>query len=163
MERLEKALLDTFERLRGIVERCETLCDTMRVYCDQARADANRARVERKFTVDSITSALEIANDLGLQSGTLKARIKAMGEKETLRAGLDNWFWRPEPDTVLEFQLKKRLSYLYASQYNFDQAWDLLVEYIAGWTGAASVDEELLRKVFISSRYNQKRSTPQGL
>ena len=139
-------------RLDQILDRMENRVETMSAYCDQMRLDAKNARIQHKLTVEFILSALEVASDLQNHDAGLTSRIRALGKKAELRAGLDTWFWRPETNGM-EFRnmLRKRAAYLKASGYSIDQAWDLLVEFISGWSGQ-DLDEELLKEV-VAEKY----------
>lgn len=134
-------LTDTIERLSGIA-------DTIAAFSAQCQADAANARIERKFLMDFMLVVLELANDLQNHDASLVARLKSLGKKTELRASVDYWFWRPEIAQGMTFrnQLRKRARYLKATGYTIDQAWDLLCDYIAGWT-IEEIDEPLLKSV----------------
>ena len=88
------------------------------------------------------------------ESETLKARFRALGERERIRASVDAWFWRPEHAHGMTHknQLRKRAAYLKATNYTFDQAWDLLCDFVAGWS-REEIDKHLLAAV-LSEHYS---------
>ena len=135
--------------------RLEELVDRISAFSDQCRLDAANARNERKFLMDFMAGALDVANDLHNHDAALVARLKALGRKTELRASVDAWFWRPEISQGMTFrnQLRKRAGYLRATGYTIDQAWDLLVDFVAGWT-LEPLDEPLLKSVLAEAYKN---------
>ena len=129
--------------------RIEELVDRLSAFSDQCRLDAANARNERKFLMDFMLQALELANNLHNHDAALVARLKALGRKTELRASVDAWFWRPEISQGMTFrnQLRKRAGYLKVTQYKLDDAWDLLCDFVCGRT-IEELDEDLLKAVF---------------
>ena len=118
-------------------------------------ADLAQIRGERKQMLEIMLNVEQITCDFANKYDKLR-RDKAISkiiERETLRQGIDNWFWRPEPAMEFRNQLRKRAGYLKANQYTLDQAWVLLCDFVAGWT-IEDIDEELLKTV-LAERYRK--------
>ncbi len=58
---LERSLIATFDRLRGIADHIEDRIDTMRVYCNQMRVDAANARIHPDH-IEHVTRILETSD-----------------------------------------------------------------------------------------------------
>jgi hypothetical protein len=131
-----------------IDERIEVLVDRLRVYCAQAHLEAERARADRKFMVDFMLGVHDLLVEFARTSDWMKFKrdIQILKNREGARASVDNWFWRPEKELDLREQLMRRAAYLKAQNYPIDRQWDLLVDYVSGWTGS-ELDEALLRQV----------------
>jgi len=140
-----------FLQSQPLAERIEALVDRLRVYCDQARLEAERARVDRKFLVEFMLNVQDLLIEFAKTADWMKFKrqIQILRNREGARASVDNWFWRPEKGLELKEQLARRAAYLKAQNYSLDQQWDLLVDFVAGWTGAenGAIDEALLRQV----------------
>ena len=140
-----------------LISRLSDIADTIAAFSNQCQADAANVRIERKFLMDFMVSALEVANDLQNHDAAMVARLKSLGKKTELRASVDYWFWRPEIGTLTHRnQLRKRANYLHATRYTIDQAWDLLCDFIAGWT-LEEIDEPLLKSV-LAEAYKHARA-----
>jgi hypothetical protein len=150
-ELTSEPLTESIERLSGIVE-------TIAAFSAQCQADAANARTERKFLMDFMAGALELANDLQNHDSALVARLKFLGKKTELRASVDYWFWRPETNGMTHRnQLRKRAGYLKATGFTVDQAWDLLSDFVAGWT-IEEIDEILLKSVLAEAYKKHARA-----
>jgi hypothetical protein len=128
--------------------RLEELVDRISAFSDQCRLDAANARNDRKFIIDFMLAIqgpfIEFVETRN--SAAFKSDLKKLADKQTIRSSVDYWFWRPETSMEFRNQLRKRANYLKTSNYTLDQAWDLLVDYVAGWTGR-ELDEALLKSV----------------
>ena len=126
-----------------ILERMETILDTMRVYCDQVRSDLRMSMHIRRTTIDAMELFMQEKEDS--RQRVIAERLKARAEKD-----IGPWFWRRRKGVSIEDDLRDRVKQLRQMGYNLDWQWDLVYETYHDWTGG-DVDEDLLKRVFLEA------------
>jgi hypothetical protein len=132
-------------------ERLEELLKEACAVLSEARFELVCCRAERKMMIEYLSSALKLSIDFAKTADHQKFELalKKLADREGVRRTVDNWFWRPEPNLDPRRQLLRRAKYLKAKRFVLDDAWDLLVDYIAGWSREPSktINENLLKSI----------------
>jgi hypothetical protein len=79
----------------GVSHRIETLGDRMRVYCDQAHLEAERARVDRKFLMEFMLNVQDLLIEFSKTADWMKFKRQihrrvlgvALWGKKTVKSG----------------------------------------------------------------------------